>query len=74
MSSVEVKAWASKILAQLRQEADPNFDHFVFLAGNRYRKHLVPHLRFNEVPMAGLSIGHQLQFLKCALALTPVKI
>lgn len=74
MSSLELKAWASKVLAQLRQEADLNSDHFVFLAGDRYRKHLVPHLRFNEVPMAGLSIGRQLQFLKRGLALTPVKV
>lgn len=74
MSSVEVKAWASKVLAQLKKEVDLDCDHFVFLAGDRYRKHLVPHLRFSEVPMAGLSIGRQLQFLKRALALTPVKI
>ncbi len=41
----------------------PN-DHFIILAGKRYREHLLPHLAHVEIPMEGLPIGKQLQFLK----------
>ena len=41
-------------------------DEFVFLAGDRYRKNLVPHMKNYSVPMKGLGIGKQLKYLKGA--------
>ena len=64
MRSKEVKQWAQMVLRQLRKEADLEGDHFIFLAGARYRKYLVPHLASYEVPLEGLPIGKQLQQLK----------
>lgn len=63
MSSRQVKAWADKVMGQISACADPKTDHFVFLAGDKYRKFLLPHLTSYEVPMQGLTIGRQLQFL-----------
>lgn len=63
MATRQVKAWADQVLEQIKRRADLSRDHFVFLAGLRYRKFLVPQLASYEVPMQGLSIGRQLQFL-----------
>lgn len=61
-------AWASKVLAQLGEHCDIHKDHFIFLAGEKYRQNLLPHLQSYEIPMLGLGIGKQLQFLKRQLA------
>lgn len=63
MGSGQIRAWASGVVSQLVAVADLKCDRFVFLAGDKYRKFLVPHLTHFEVPMAGLTIGRQLQFL-----------
>ncbi|MBI3941717.1 MAG: hypothetical protein HY326_01785 [Chloroflexi bacterium] len=64
MPAAQVKAWAARVLGQLKQRADLRSDHFIFLAGHKYRKYLVPHLISYAVPMEGLTIGKQLQYLK----------
>ena len=63
MSAVQVRVWAADVLAQLRERTDLRQDHFVFLAGERYRKYLMSHIVSCEVPMQGLGIGKQLQYL-----------
>ena len=63
MSAGQIRSWADKVLQQLSQVADLNNDHFIFLAGMKYRKYLLPHLRSFEVPLEGLTIGRQLQAL-----------
>ena len=63
MATRQVQAWAEQVLEQIKQRADLSRDHFVFLAGLKYRKFLVPRLASYEVPMEGLTIGRQLQFL-----------
>jgi hypothetical protein len=63
MSASNVKLWADKVLRQLSALSDFTQDHFIFLAGMKYRKHLMPHLRSIDVPLKGLTIGKQLQFL-----------
>ena len=63
MTSVQAKAWAEKVLGQIRERADLRSDHFIFLAGEKYRKHLVPHLASYEIPLQGMPIGKQLQYL-----------
>lgn len=63
MGAVQIKAWAAGVVAQLAAVTDLRRDRFVFLAGDKYRKFIVPHLTRFEVPMQGLTIGRQLQFL-----------
>ena len=63
MSASEVRTSADEVLEQLRQQTDLGEDRFTLLAGNTYRKHLVPELAHVEVPMEGMRIGEQLQFL-----------
>ncbi|WP_025041313.1 DUF6884 domain-containing protein [Nitrosospira briensis] len=63
MRSLEVQAWAQRVLVQIDERADPGKDHFVLLAGQKYRKFLIPHLASHETPMEGLGIGRQLQYL-----------
>ena len=64
MRSRQVEEWAAGVLDQLRDKADLARDHFVFLAGDKYRRHLIPHLASYEVPLKGLTIGRQLQRLR----------
>jgi len=63
MSAAENRSWAEKVLQQLSRVADLKQDHFIFLAGEKYRKNLLPHLISYEIPMEGLTIGRQLQAL-----------
>jgi hypothetical protein len=63
MSSDQVRAWADKVLEQLKQQANLQSDHFIFLAGEKYRKCLMPYLAFRKVPFQGMSFGKQLQHL-----------
>ncbi len=66
MSASERAEWARKVYQQLVQQTSPN-DEITFLAGMRYRERLegLLHQRGNKVfvPMRGLSIGKQLQWL-----------
>jgi len=64
MPAAKRRAWAQRVLTQLAERYDLQRDHFTFLAGQRYREYLIPHLAHVEIPMQGLPIGKQLQFLK----------
>ena len=64
MRANERKAWANRVVEQLEGHADLQHDHFILLAGERYRQYLLPHLTSYEVPLEGLRIGGQLQYLK----------
>ncbi len=61
------KAWAKKVLARLASETSLTGDRFTILAGENYYKYLTPHLRTCEIPMRGLTIEEQLQFLRARL-------
>ena len=63
MTSNEIKEWANSVLSQLQKVVDLNKDEFVFLAGNNYRKFLLPSINNYKIPMLGLSIGKQLKWL-----------
>ena len=72
MDAAARRAWAERVLSQM--EADlPAADEVVVLAGKRYRENLMGWLRsqFREVsvPMAGLGIGQQLNWMKNAASL-----
>lgn len=68
MSSAEIRAWSDGVFGQLQRHTDVKHDRLFFLAGDKYRRYLVPRLHTVEVPMEGLGIGQQLQFLKRHLA------
>lgn len=63
MSRAQVKTWADQVIEQLEELADLKNDHFIFLAGETYRKYLTPHLLSYEIPLRGMTIGKQLQYL-----------
>jgi len=63
MRSNEIKEWANSVLNQLKKSTNIENDEFVFLAGNNYRKFLLPYIKHYNIPMQGLSIGKQLQWL-----------
>lgn len=64
MPAKEVKDWSEGVLRDLARKSDLQQDRFVFLAGAKYRKYLVEHLTYVEIPFEGLTIGRQLQRLK----------
>ena len=63
MRSKEIKEWANSLLNQLKKSTDIENDEFIFLAGDNYRKFLLSHIKHYKIPMQGLSIGKQLQWL-----------
>lgn len=64
MKADGIKSWSSRVLAQLKDKFDLQKDHFIFLAGDKYRKHLIPHIASYDIPLQGKRIGEQLQHLK----------
>ena len=60
----EVVNWAGKVTGQLKRKVDLAKDEIIFLAGERYRKYLIPYITRYKIPLQGLSIGKQLQYLK----------
>lgn len=61
-----IREWAKKVFTRLSRVSDPARDEYIFLAGERYRRHLAPLLSKVRVPAEGLGIGKQLQFFKRA--------
>lgn len=64
MKTNEIKNWAEKVVESLREKHDLTSDKFIILAGNNYRKFIIPKLSIHEIPMKGKKIGEQLQWLK----------
>ena len=64
MRIAEIKEWANNVLWQLKSFTSLEETEFIFLAGDKYRKYLLPHISHTPVPLEGLRIGGQLQKLK----------
>lgn len=64
MRSGEIKQWANRVLEQIKDVCSIDETEFIFLAGDKYRKYLLPHIRYAQIPLEGLRIGEQLQKLK----------
>jgi cytoplasmic iron level regulating protein YaaA (DUF328/UPF0246 family) len=60
----EVKLWADRVLAQLSRFVDLAKDEIIFLAGEKYRRYLIPKITNYKIPLEGLGIGKQLKTLK----------
>lgn len=63
MKTSEKKEWAAFVLEQIRKKVDMNSTNFIFLAGKNYRQYLIPYMPHFDIPMEGMRIGEQLQFL-----------
>ncbi len=63
MNKRESKEWTELVLKQLKNISDLRKDNFIFLAGNNYRKNLLSEITNYQIPMKGLKIGKQLQWL-----------
>lgn len=63
MSRDKIKAWAEFTLKQIRQRCNLEHDEFIFFAGIKYRKFLIPHIKNYQIPMEGLKIGKQHKWL-----------
>ena len=68
MRANEVKRWASQVIEQIKKICVIEETEVVFLAGEKYRKYLLPHLNNVQIPLKGLRIGEQLQKLKTLTA------
>ena len=64
MRSNEIRQWAHLVLEKLNSVCPIDETEFIFLAGDKYRKYLLPHMRHCQSPLNGLRIGEQLQKLK----------
>lgn len=64
MNVEQRRKWSDLVLKQLSQKADLKKDKFVLLAGNKYREFLPLYLKYCKIPMKGLKLGQQLQWLK----------
>ena len=60
----ERKDWSGKVIDQLGKVSGLRCDKFIFLAGERYRQYLLPHISHYEIPLQGLRVGEQKQWLK----------
>lgn len=60
----EIEIWVSRVLDQIKAICSIDQTEFILLAGDRYRKYLLPHIKHCKIPLEGLRIGEQLQKLK----------
>jgi len=60
----ERRLWAKKVLTELGKRTDLNNDKYIFLAGKKYIEYLLPEIKNKCIPLKGLKIGQQLQWLK----------
>lgn len=55
--------WARAVIDKLKRFASIDNDEFIFLAGVKYRKYLLPYISNYKIPLEGLGIGKQLKYL-----------
>ena len=73
MAISERKEWAESIVKQLDDKMNFENDEVILINVNvsnskKYREYLIPKIKNYKIPMKGLSIGRQLQFLKNELS------
>ncbi len=65
MSALKIEQWAKGVKNQMDGKIDFENDEVTFLAGEKYREYLLPLFKKEPcIPMKGLKIGEQLQWLK----------
>ena len=68
MPKEEIQEWAVQVLKILADKYDLEKDHFIILAGDKYRKYIVPQITHWSAPLKGLRIGQQLSWYAKKLA------
>ncbi len=64
MSVQKVKKWANNVINQLKAKTNLKKDKFIFLAGEKYMKYLIPEISNCRIPLKGMRIGKRLRYLK----------
>jgi len=64
MNIAERRAWSTEVLLELKSKENISDTKFIVLAGNNYRADIMNALPISVVPLKGLGIGKQLQWLK----------
>jgi hypothetical protein len=67
MGVSEIMTWARGVIEQLNLRIDLAEDEVIFLAGEKYRAYLLPYISHYQIPLARMTIGKQLQYLKSVL-------
>ena len=60
----DVRSWAAQTLRELGEWTDLEHDRFTILAGDRYRRFLLPALGQYEIPFQGLGMLKQIQSMR----------
>jgi hypothetical protein len=68
MNVFEVKKWSEKVIEQLKYFYPLESTEFTFLAGEKYRKYLLPNMVKTKIPLRGLAFGKQLKKLNELIA------
>ena len=63
-SVFEVATWSARVVEELCKVSDLEKDMFIFLAGEKYRRDIIPYLNHYRIPLKNLKIGQQLRKLK----------
>lgn len=63
-SAWEVELWSLDVAKELCKVSNLHNDLFIFLAGIKYRKYILPYINHYRIPLKGMRIGQQLKFLK----------
>ena len=64
MKDNEIKEWGNNVISKLKNKIDLKNDEIIFLAGEKYRKYLIPYINDYKIPLQSLGTGKQLKFLK----------
>ena len=51
MPSKEIRKWAACVINQIKKEADPKEDEFIFFTYRKYNKCLQPHILTIKFPL-----------------------
>jgi len=68
MPSEEIQEWAVQVLKILADKYNLEKDHFIILAGDKYRKYITPQITHWSAPLKGLRIGQQLSWYSKKIA------
>ena len=63
-SVFEVAHWSALVVEDLCKVSDLGNDMFIFFAGEKYRRDIIPYIKNYRIPLKGLKIGQQLRKLK----------
>jgi len=51
MAQSEIKSWAEKVIEKLKKVSNLQEDEFTFLAGEKYRKYIIPNINNYKTPL-----------------------